>query len=714
MSAPELYLNGRQLQLAKRIGRGGEGDVYLLAGDTKKAVKVYKEEKRADREAKVKAMVRLRLAQSTNLVAFPEEVVTTKTGKFVGFTMRLVEGFRELHQLYGPRSRKINYPNADFRFLVRAATNVARAVAQVHSSPCVIGDLNESGLLVSLEARVAVIDADSFQLSADGKVYPCLVGKPEFTAPELHGRSLRGVMRAQAHDNFGLAVAIFQLLFMGRHPYAGQKKGSDLTLEQMIAGNLFAYSKRLNTGVTPPGVLPGLEDFPADIADAFERAFGLEPNRRPSASEWVTLLQKLEGNLRRCGADSTHYYPTTAKQCPWCKMQAATGAMLFVSQVVASGAAAIGLVNFDIEKAWAAIRSISLPDPNTILPKLPAAFRQSPSAEAQSAKGSGWKYKLLGLVVAAVAITCWVNMPGGFLLWVGALFFAFTQFGRSDVNSFEWQKRYSEIDSEWDYNITQWRKSLGVVEAAKLRNNLEADANDYRGLSEEKAKAIARLNTERRDRQMHDYLDNFLIRRATISGIGHARTTMLASYGIESAADIKNHAILNIPGFGQATADKLMNWRRKLGGKFVYNPAPNQSDVAARAKIESEFSNRAATLARKISCGLVELNQLTHILRNKLQVEDRRLADLAQRRAQMEADLEHLGVSKPYKPPGTLVYTPPVVSRTPVHTTTTSRSGVQCPVCGSSMVRRTASRGYRRGSHFWGCTRYPSCKGTRP
>ncbi|WP_281011206.1 topoisomerase DNA-binding C4 zinc finger domain-containing protein [Borborobacter arsenicus] len=39
---------------------------------------------------------------------------------------------------------------------------------------------------------------------------------------------------------------------------------------------------------------------------------------------------------------------------------------------------------------------------------------------------------------------------------------------------------------------------------------------------------------------------------------------------------------------------------------------------------------------------------------------------------------------------------------------------VTCPRCGSRMVRRTARRGSRAGRPFWGCSRYPSCTGTRP
>jgi len=37
-----------------------------------------------------------------------------------------------------------------------------------------------------------------------------------------------------------------------------------------------------------------------------------------------------------------------------------------------------------------------------------------------------------------------------------------------------------------------------------------------------------------------------------------------------------------------------------------------------------------------------------------------------------------------------------------------------CPICGKLMVVRTARKGQRAGSQFWGCTGYPACKGMRP
>ncbi|MCD6674319.1 MAG: restriction endonuclease [Burkholderiaceae bacterium] len=44
---------------------------------------------------------------------------------------------------------------------------------------------------------------------------------------------------------------------------------------------------------------------------------------------------------------------------------------------------------------------------------------------------------------------------------------------------------------------------------------------------------------------------------------------------------------------------------------------------------------------------------------------------------------------------------------------TASGSALRCPSCGSEMVRRSARRGANAGKAFWGCSRYPACKGTR-
>ena len=38
----------------------------------------------------------------------------------------------------------------------------------------------------------------------------------------------------------------------------------------------------------------------------------------------------------------------------------------------------------------------------------------------------------------------------------------------------------------------------------------------------------------------------------------------------------------------------------------------------------------------------------------------------------------------------------------------------ECPLCGKSMLQRTAQRGASAGNRFWGCAGFPACRGTRP
>jgi restriction system protein len=53
----------------------------------------------------------------------------------------------------------------------------------------------------------------------------------------------------------------------------------------------------------------------------------------------------------------------------------------------------------------------------------------------------------------------------------------------------------------------------------------------------------------------------------------------------------------------------------------------------------------------------------------------------------------------------------PPASRTPSLRPAQS-SAPACPRCGQAMVLRTAQQGPRAGSQFWGCSKYPSCRGT--
>src|SRR5258708_414964 len=162
---------GRTLRVGKQLGKGGEGAVHELQDQADIALKLYWPDKAADRHEKVTAMVSAGWYRSNAFVSFPIDVVYAPSGAFVGFLMKKVGGHKPLHLLYSPASRKREFISANFRFLIRAALNMARAVTSVHATGCVIGDVNHSVFLVSDQAMVALIDSDSFQVMAASKYF---------------------------------------------------------------------------------------------------------------------------------------------------------------------------------------------------------------------------------------------------------------------------------------------------------------------------------------------------------------------------------------------------------------------------------------------------------------------------------------------------------------------------------------------------------------
>ncbi len=713
----QYYLDGVPLLLGKQIGRGGEGVVYLTSSYPGTAVKIYTGPENTQREAKVSSMVRHKLAEKTSLVAFPKGVVKTKAGIFAGLAMNLVSGHRPLHEAYGPKSRKIHFPNADYRFLIRVATNIARAVGQVHQTTCVIGDINHSGILVSNDATVAIIDADSFQFEENGKHFPCLVGVPDFTPPELQGRSLKGVVRTKHHDYFGLAIAIFQLLFMGRHPYAGRHPDQNLSLEQAIAKNLFAYSRLRKTQMTPPGSIVTLDDFPSDVANDFERAFGVDSLSRPSPAEWIETLKRLESQLNRCETNPMHYYPSGGKSCPWCRMEYNSGAVLFIAPLVISSATYTIHPNMSIDKIWAEIEKISIPQVNYINPKLSTSPIISPSHDAQQSISSLQGVKIFSVVGIIAAVFAWVYAPTLFIIWIIAVIFCWSQFSNASINNSKWIDRYKKADDAFNDALVIWQQRSGVEKLYEIRSGLESSANELRNLAALESQALNQLRSDHRKNQLSNYLDQFLLSRATILGIGSNKKIVLASFGIETAADINKSDIIEIPGFGEVTATRLLEWREAHERKFVYNSKISSMDTKTQAKIESEFKKKSDALVNRISSSFMEFRQILNQIQARITTSDSKLNQLVAARAQVEVDLEFLGISKPAcasKKSVSAVLGSKSTNNSYQGASASTTNAMKCYRCNSVMVRRTARRGRNMGNSFWGCSAYPRCRATKP
>ena len=133
------------------------------------------------------------------------------------------------------------------------------------------------------------------------------------TPPELQGvPSYRNLVRTANFDNFGLAVMVFHLLFMGRHPFAGKYSGvGEMPIWRAIKECRFPYSNnhKAMQMERPPGT-PPLSFVGAEPSYLFETAFSRAATvgGRPTARDWAAALKKLEANTKQCSSFSGHWH----------------------------------------------------------------------------------------------------------------------------------------------------------------------------------------------------------------------------------------------------------------------------------------------------------------------------------------------------------------------------------------------------------------------
>lgn len=309
---------GEPLLLTQKLGSGGEGDVYAVQGKSEWAAKVYAPRNRtAEREQKLLHMVENPphdpfAKQGPQHVAFawPIELLYDEGRRFVGFVMpRLrLERSALLFQVYHPleaRKRGLSW-----KFRLAVAHNLAVVLEELHARGYVVGDLNESNFLVQPVGLVTLVDCDSIQVRVGRRVFHCRVQKPEYTPPELQGRSYSAVTLRPEHDAFALAVLLFALLMQGRHPFTG--KGVQ-TPEEGIRGG-----KSLLGGLEPTVGTPSPVVLPPSLRRLFMRAFGPSPRARPPAAQWKRALEAEYRRLRRCERVGEHWHGSHLAQCPWC------------------------------------------------------------------------------------------------------------------------------------------------------------------------------------------------------------------------------------------------------------------------------------------------------------------------------------------------------------------------------------------------------------
>lgn len=317
--------NGNEIRIGKELGHGGEASVFAIEGNDSLVAKIYNDSHKIDNQKleKLEKMCALFNGDISEYYAWPQKIIYSNN-RAVGFLMENINSsnsnqnpseYIKFVNFYNWKPRRKLFPNAEYKFVVHSALNLARAIETLHEKDIVIGDINESNVFVNnIDTTIKLIDCDSYQIED----FLCDVGTLNYTAPELP-INLRGVRRTKNHDYFALAVMIFQIL-VAKHPYEGiDTHLNDIRLS--ITEGLYCYGKDAESKNIYPQY-PFSETYNAlseEIKNLFEQAF--TSTNRPTAKDWIDALSKYESELIPCSLDSHHFYHQSSKSCVWCEIQ---------------------------------------------------------------------------------------------------------------------------------------------------------------------------------------------------------------------------------------------------------------------------------------------------------------------------------------------------------------------------------------------------------
>ncbi len=322
------------------LGSGGEGAVYSVRSHPDLVAKIYHSNRRTDEVInKLEVMINYPPRTEDDLtghlfVAWPRHLLYDTASEVIGFLMPKVEKTSSLFEYYNPSLRRRTAPHINYANLCSVAKSLATALDRLHGSGYVVGDINESNAYITENEHATLIDADSFQITdyqtTPPTIYRSLVGKSEYTPPELQGISFAQVDRNIHHDRFALAVVIYQLLMEGTHPFRGiyTGAGEKPQVETCISQGYFLHSESRSVPLRPVPSAVDWNTLHEDIRGLFRKCFDdghYDPQTRPAPRDWIDALDEAIRTLKQCPLNASHWeFDKQASalgnaSCTWCE-----------------------------------------------------------------------------------------------------------------------------------------------------------------------------------------------------------------------------------------------------------------------------------------------------------------------------------------------------------------------------------------------------------
>lgn len=637
---------GVPIQIGRELGKGGEGSVFEVPAFPSQVAKLYHQLPDVKKQAKLTFMASTADQALLNYVAWPQQTLhSSKGGPVVGFMMPKVVGKDPVHMVYSPAHRRQDRPKAAWDFLLYVARNSAAAFEALHSHGHVLGDVNQGNILVGGDSKVVLIDSDSFQVNARGSLHLCEVGVAHFTPPELQGiSSFHRFTRTANHDNFGLALLIFHLLFGGRHPYSGVplKAGVGDALEADIKGFRYAYARdAASRGISPPPRSIPMSMVPDSMETMFQLAFTEKGSTggRPTAKQWEAALDGVRARLKKCGASSVHVYPDHLSKCPWCELEQ-QGVVYFIDLGATYTQTSNG---FNLTQVWAQIEAVSAPSPISTPNVNGSSVTPTPLPSHVPGGGGAIFFRVL---TVGLAIVLFGAMPKAwFFIAIGAwIAWAVAGTSGSTERAAERSKRKAIEESARNaYNavLERMKKEAGPDGFHLKKGELKKLRDELQELPAMETRELGKLHSTAQERQKQKFLERFFIDSADIPGVGPTRKAALRSFGIETAADVSRNQVMRIKGFGESLTRAVTDWKASVERRFVFNPAMAVS-VADKNSVRAKFGARKNSITTTLAGGAAELQRFKQVAASRVNALQPQLEQATKQLAQAQSDLSLL------------------------------------------------------------------------
>ncbi len=350
---------------------------------------------------------------------------------------------------------------------------------------------------------------------------------------------------------------------------------------------------------------------------------------------------------KNCSFDSVHVYFSQLTECPWCRIEDSGGPTFFVPAggqtiVSADRLAALDARIWDLPE----FRFADLPSQRLALPEVPVvrSKRAMPGRALPDwlsvFMAASWVGCLAGAIIG--------HATGGAVLGVATLIslaLAATLIVNKQARS---QRKVRDDYEAWLQNsldtLSKRAQSLeyqyGQREQAFNRSNdeLKNEMQTYSTAAENIRDVIA----QHQEVQKSEFLRGYLVRdyMRQIEGLTVSDVTMMESFGMDSANDVERMRLYGIPGLDPEVVMELLQWRRDIEQKFVFNP--EHGITLANVGMTKEIAVRRFKIAqaRKILAGAKQVETMADVGKG----------DLARALSQFDGAVEQWkGMAKQYR-----------------------------------------------------------------